>query len=310
MSDNLFSSASFPSFQSGVRARWAPILLEPIAGSYERLVIGVAVANADGFHLEMANALDRLRCLYADDAEAVGYVIDIVARQLRDDLAARSIQAVVEPQPPISGISVGECREAEGESLGAIAASWMRSLSSLYRDEIILPDAVLADDAVAQAEGVADRLPSLVMHYVGERRLGLSNFFSSDLRENRRRRLIGRSHEILIDFAGSRLVANFGTLQATGIARSVNLIKRRLWDLKVERDRDPQIAEGRQHEMIVQRPDGNDPQVTERQHSYLHDALAALEEQADQEELRLRPLTSVAEIGDHVLATEGASAPV
>jgi hypothetical protein len=144
------------------------------------------------------------------------------------------------------------------------------------------------------------------MNYVRERREGFSNYFSSDLREGRRRRLTGRSHEVLIDFGGSRLVANFGTLRASGIARSVNLIKRRLWDLKVERDRDSGNAATRQHEMIVQSPVADDPQVTANQQTYLSDALAALEEQADQEELRLRSLSSVAEIGEHVLRAETA----
>jgi len=302
-------SNQFPSFEAGVRARWAPIILVPISGSYERLVIGVAVANESGFYVEMANALDRLRCLYADDAEGVAYAIDLTADHLRSDLGERGFHAIVEPQPLLSGVEIGTCREAEGASLEAIATSWMRSLSSLYRDEERRPVAA-ADDAVAQAEGVSDQLPTLVMDYVRERREGFFNYFSTDLREGRRRRLTGRSHEVLIDFGGSRLVANFGTLRASGIARSVNLIKRRLWDLKVERDRDSQSTPIRQHEMIIQSPAKGDPQVTANQQAYLSDALTALEEQADQEELRLRPLSTVAEIGEHVLRIETAQAAI
>jgi hypothetical protein len=310
MSADSIMSNQFPSFEAGVRARWAPIILVPISGSYERLVIGVAVANERGFHVEMANALDRLRCLYADDAEGVAYAIDLTADHLRLDLGKRGIQAIMEPQPLLSGVEIGTSREAEGASFEAIAASWMRALSSLYRQEEPLPDAVPAEDAVAQTEGASDQLPALVMNYVRERREGFYRHFSSDLREGRRRRLTGRSHEVLIDFGGSRLVANFGTLRASRIAPSVNLIKRRLWDLKVERDRDPQNALVRNHEMIIQIPTQGDPQVTANQQTYLSDALNALEQQADQEELRLRPLSTVAEIGEHVLRIEAAQVAV
>lgn len=305
MSANRIISASFPSFNASVRARWAPIVLTPISGSYERLVIGVAVANEVTFHVEMANALDRLQCLYAEDAEGVAYAIDITADHIRRDLETRAIDAILIPKPLIFGVEIGETREAEGATLAAIAASWMRNLSSLYRPDASAPGVEL-DDAVAQTEGVSDQLPILVMDYVRERRQGFYNYFSSDLREGRRRRLTGRSHEVLIDFGGSRLVANFGTLRAGGIARSVNLIKRRLWDLKVERDRDPQSRYTRAHEMVIQSPTKGDPQVTLNQQSYLSDALAALEEQADQEDLRLRSLNTVAEIGDHVLRAEAA----
>jgi hypothetical protein len=285
-------------------------LLEPIAGSYERLVIGVAVVSDSAFHLEMANALDRLRCLYGDDAEGVAYAIDLTAEHLRSDLAARAIAAVSDPQPLITGVQMGPSREAEGASLKAIGAAWMRNLSSLYHGEGSLSDAIVADDAVAQAEGISDRLPALVMQYVGGRRAGFFNYFSSDLREGRRRRLTGRTHEIQIDFGGSKLVANFGTLQANRIARSVNLIKRRLWDLKVERDRDPESPLARRHEMIVQSPDEWNPQVTEKQYAYVKDALSALEGQADQEELRFRSLTTVEEIGEHILRVEADQIPV
>lgn len=309
MNTDGITSDQFPSFKAGVRARWAPIILVPILGSYERLVIGVAVANDSGFHVEMANALDRLRCLYADDAEGVAYAIDLTADHLRLDLGKRGVDAIEQPQPLISGVEIGATREAEGVTFEAIGASWMRSLSSLYRDEARQPVGA-ADDAVAQAEGVSDQLPALVMDYVRERREGFFNYFSRDLREGRRRRLAGRSHQVLIDFGGSRLVANFGTLRASGIAHSVTLIKRRLWDLKVERDREPQSASGRQHEMIIHRPPQGDPRVTANQHSYLSDALTALEEQADQEQLRLRPLSTITEIGEHVLQAEVAQAAI
>lgn len=306
MIDQGLSTGAFPVFQRSVRAHWAPVLLEPIAGSYERFVIGVAVVSDSGFHLEFANALDRLRCFYSDDADGVVYAIQLTAEHLRQELAARAIEALRDPTPVISGVIIGECREAEGESLQKIGASWMRALSSLYRADAENEALELDGELTGQSEGGGDQLPTLVLEYISERREALKPFFSNDLREGRKRRLAGRSHEVLIDFSGSRLVANFGTLQAGGIVKSVNLIKRRLWDLKVERDRENSPMLERQHEMILQCPHQNDPQFSTRQHENVREALNALEAQADQEELRLMALSSVSEIGDHVLALEAA----
>jgi hypothetical protein len=213
MSEQAFATRAFPMFRNSVRARWAPVLLEPIAGSYERLVIGVAVVGEKSFHLELANALDRLKCLYADNAEGALYAIRLTAQQLSQDLSRRALQALTDPRPAISGIVIGDCREAEGESLEAIGASWMSTLSSLYlgdEGEGDVLSTTVAEDIQAPSESV-DRLPLLVMDYVKERRVGYVRFFSSDLQEGRKRRSARRSHEVLIDFAGSRLVANFGT---------------------------------------------------------------------------------------------------
>jgi len=58
--------------------------------------------------------------------------------------------------------------------------------------------------------------------------------------------------------------------------------------------------------MIVQHPSKNDPQFSERQLTRMEDALAALEEQADQEEIRFRPMHTIAQIGDHLLTREAA----
>jgi hypothetical protein len=91
-----------------------------------------------------------------------------------------------------------------------------------------------------------------------------------------------------------------------GIVKSVHLIKRRLWDLKVERDHEHSPMLVRHHEMIVQSPQTDDPQVSTKQLANIKEALEALEAQADQEDLRLRALSSVSEIGEHVLSLEAA----
>lgn len=62
----------------------------------------------------------------------------------------------------------------------------------------------------------------------------------------------------------------------------------------------------REHEMIVQAPHKNDPQVSSRQHENIKEALGALEDQAEHEDLRLRALSTVDAIGNHVMNAEAA----
>jgi len=300
----------FPSFRSKVDAKWAPLLIQPIEGSYERLVFGVAVVSNDGFHLEIANRLDRLQCLYADQSKIVISVIEWTVESLRSDLAKRSIEALLEPSFPFSGVKVGELRNGEGESLEQIACSWMVSLSSLYTDkyseDFELELVERGVEEVRPKSGGGDRLPILIKDYIKEKRVGLVPFFSEDVRLERKRRSARRGAEVNIDFAGSKLVANFGTLQANGVSLSSGRIKSRLWELKVNRDADWERGQDRYHEMLIQIPPKNDPQFSAKQMRNVAEALETLEEQADQEEIRIRSMTSVEQIGEHLLELEAA----
>jgi hypothetical protein len=309
MTEVTLTSSDFPSFHGSVRARWAPVLLEPISGSYERLVIAVLVVGTNGFHVEQANALDRLRCLYASAADGIVWAVEIAGDHLRYELSRRGEDVATGILPVLTGFHVGEWREAEGQSLTSIGVGWMRALSSLYRSDMAIGE-VEPDFAGSTAEefsaAALDRLPDLVLDYVSEHQAGLAPFFNQQIRKGQRRRRMGQNFDVMIDFAGSKLVANFGTLRASSLTRSIDNVKHRLWDLKVDRDTDKPGLGYRQHEMIVQVPMSSDPQVTKRQAANISDALQALEEQADQEQLRFRPMNTVEAIGQHILTTEAA----
>ncbi|MDX8326125.1 hypothetical protein [Agrobacterium tumefaciens] len=306
MTNFSISSAIFPSLSTSVQANWAPILLAPIAGSYERFVIGVAAVNDSGFHLELANSVDRLKCFYGDAAISIVNAIAIAGDYLRHDLAKRSYEALTNPDPAVSGITVGELREGEGANLEAIAQSWISALSSLYAGgtgSIVIND---IDELAAESEASGDRLPFMVCAYVKHQRGGLERFFSPDLLADNGRRNRRSNQEPVIDYSGSRLVANFGTLRVSTLSRSFELVKLRLWDLNTVQIRERDSMIHRQFELILQRPGKNDPQVTDKQWQRLEGALQELEEQADEKKLRLRPLETVAEIGRHVLDLEAA----
>jgi hypothetical protein len=169
----------------------------------------------------------------------------------------------------------------------------------------MVSDDLATSEVTEIASRPRDRLPALVLDYVASKRPELNKFFSAEIREQHVRRGANAS-AVYIDFAGSKLVANFGTLSANQHATSVDRIKRRLWDLKVDRDNERGGLAKRDHEMIVQHPSKNDPQFTEKQFDRITEALQSLEQQADQEEIRFRPLNTIDQIGEHLLQKEAA----
>jgi len=298
---------TFQEFNRLQKAVWSPVLFRPILGSPEQFVIGIAIAGESGVHLERANQLRRLECVFSDVAAAAIAVAETALDVIEADLLKRSKSALTDFKPAISGVILGDLREAQGVSLEQIAASWMKAMSSLYARETALQlSKELADvlEEAAEARESGDRLPVLVLDYVASKRPDFDRFFSNEIRDGRQRRR--NAHGVIIDFAGSKLVANFGTLASSNFTASVGRIKTRLWDLKVDRDSEPSALVTRDHEMIVQHPRMNDPQLSGKQVERLREALQSLEEQADQEEIRLRPMNTVEEIGEHILLKEAA----
>lgn len=298
--------SDFPDSSGFVKAHWAPVLLRPIIDSPEQYVIGVAVASPTGFHLERANEFDRFKCFFLNNAPSIEMIARAGLDALEHDLSSRSVGAISEFEPAFSGIVLGDLREAEGTSLKAIATSWMTSLSSIYTRPAV--DVTVRTEkpsslALAERDTVRDRLPHLVLDYVKARRPDLDRFFSAEVRQDGKKRRSDAS-AVFIDFAGSKLVANFGTL-STQHSTSIDRIKRGLWDLKVDRDREPAMAR-RAHEMLVQHPSIDDPQISEKQWDRITSSLKALEQQADQVEIRMRPLPTVKAIADHLLEREAA----
>ncbi|GLH75413.1 hypothetical protein SSBR45G_03210 [Bradyrhizobium sp. SSBR45G] len=301
-----FAIADFPSAEQYVRAKWAPILLRPILGSPEQVVVGVAAVNASGFYLERATDLFRLECLLGENAAVAILAASAGLDALQADLASRSIDALSDYRPAFSGIAIGELRDAEGESLQAVAKSWLATLSSLAHRES--PAASKRTKTLADEPGDVspqrDRLPILVLEYMKAKRPETDKFFSREIREQRPDS--GNASEVRIDYSGSKIVANFGALLVSQHKRSVLRITKGLWDLKVDKDGERTGWTKRDHEMLIQHPPFNDPQFTQKQLDTMGEALRQLEKQADQEEIRLRSMHSVSEIGEHLLQRDAA----
>jgi hypothetical protein len=294
------SNLTFPELSNTTRGRWAPVFLSPILGSPERFVIAVAAANARGFHIESANEMRRLSCLYGKSAETALFAAEVAIEELEAALSDRGEAALVEGSLVFSGVALGSVAEGEARSLKQIAKTWMSALSSLYRFQ---PDPNQIGSE-SHDGGSADRLPTLVLEHVSGRNPSLVNRFSEEIRTNRKRRSSSAIAGINIDFNGSRLVANFATMNSSASALSVDRIKRKMFDLKVRRDKEEGLFEAREHEMILFTPPKDSPLVSEKQLERVDEALASLKEQSDNEGFGFFALHDVPDIGARILTAE------
>lgn len=296
------SSLRFPQLDASTRGRWAPVFLSPILGSPERFVIAVAAANGNDFHIERANELKRLSCLYGKAAETALFAADVAIDELEAALIDKGEAALVESTLVFSGVTLGQVSEGEARSLPHLSRAWMSALSSLYR---FIPDPMETRDEDRQDAGVtADRLPALVLDHVNKTNPGLVGYFSDEIRHFRKRRPSSGIAEINIDFTGVRLVANFATLQSNTTALAVDRIKRKMFDLKVRQDRDGGLFEPRTHEMILFTPSRDSPLLNEKQAERIDEAVATLKEQSDNEGFGFTALHGVPEIGARVITAE------
>lgn len=299
------SPDSFPSVGHSEIGRWAPVYLSPILHSPERFVVAVAVANDNGFHIEAANALSRLECLYGNAAETAIFAVEVALEELQLALAEKGVSALVDGVSVFTGISLGEVQVGEAPSLAEIGRIWMGALSSLYR-YVPSSEEVAALQERGGREAQQDRLPVLVLNHVVTMSPDLGKYFADDIRSQKSRRSSRRAARISIDYAGPKFVANFATLGGAG-AGAVDRIKRKMFDLKVRRDEEQtQLFGSREYEMLLYTPHSTSPLLTEVQSDRLGEAIQDLSDQSVREGFTLLALHDVPEIGARVLGAEAA----
>lgn len=302
----MFDRSMFPSRAGLIPARRAPLYFRPINGSNEQLVVGVLVLGPQGIHLERANRLDRLVCFYGNSSVGVISAIELSLDDLEDSFDELESDGFKSFRPLSSGLWIGELEPAEGASLKGIGAAWMRSMSSLYAEDstaLVVEAASSVLQTVNIDEPAQSRLGNLLLSYIEKRNPVVASAFSSDIRNQRR---ANRAHGVIIDFSGHKVVANFGVISVSQYTRSIDSIKRRMWDLKVSENRESSALLRRNHELLAQHPAFDDPQLTIKQADKVMDGLKELETEADQLEIRFMPMTTVQAIGDHILDLEAA----
>lgn len=308
MMDNDVPTDFIPQFDNLISGYWAPILLYPIGGAYDRLLVGVATATSESFHVEMANAISRLKCFYGQRAEGVIFSIELTKSLLLQDLAERGVEALLNPKRFLSGVRVGKARQAEGLSLLSIAESWLSALSSLQDQKGALSKTDGLDSqemSIARSVPRRHQLPQLVYERVLMRNPQISHFFSERIIHGTRDRSLS-SLKVEVDYKGPRLAANLATLNVSKVMNEVGKIKQSLYDLSVDRSRDAASGMPREHELIVEVPVEHEADLSVTQKQRLREVCRVIEGQADELSLRFRRFGTPEQIVDHIISREAA----
>ncbi len=295
------NNLQFPPRRDRVQADWAPIYIEPMVGSGERLTIGVAVANPENFIIVPVASLDRLRCLYGKENEALIYAATTALDSFTGILAREGQTGLETWATPFEGIIKGSIRAGAGDSLEEIARNALMLCSSLV-EKLAESD----EESEGEKEGMSEgRLERLVKEKVLSSRPMLENAFGAVFQPS------SNVRKTKIGFVGQRIVANFSLLAPSYLGRQVKEAKAKLWDLAQvqeyvhaqEFNLSPELS---RFELLLNRVRDDDPQYSDRQIASIQEAVNELEIEADKKEILCRPLLSPDEIAAVIIEAEAA----
>ncbi|GLQ25784.1 hypothetical protein [Sulfitobacter pacificus] len=298
----------FPVIDNARSVTWAPILCHPKDASWERFVVGIIAKDADGFHVEVANRLARLGCLYDERAMPLMLSVEIAIDWLDQNLSD-GISSLSDLNFPVDGLAIGECQTSVGLSAKDTATLWMASLSSFY-EKAEKHEPSTAGDVIAIAsnkiERRLERLPVQVLGVVERRHSNLLGYFHEDVR-NRREKRARANARIKIDYDGMKLSANIDRFNVDQPTATVGMLKQRMWDLAVQREKlEPASRDTKSFEMLVDFPQHRYLDKPRRSIERIQEHLRELTAQADREQIMLRTLAGAEQIGEHIVRRETA----
>lgn len=300
---------SFPDSNSVFDGYWQPVYFRPNLDTPERLVAAV-IAHVNGkWHVARASALERLKCLYGNEAAVALEAIQVGLNHLQDSL--RNNQQAADIQEVVSGLELGEVRAAQAKDAYDLATRWIRSISSLHslRKEFAVDEMIAADPVdVLERDISRDRLPALVMSQMAEFAPQTQAMFNPHVRRlahDPGARLL--THKAYVAFSGKHVAANFATIKPGRQKTAVDVSKRLMWDLEQHRDAEKNLLPRHSHEMILYHPAEDDPTITPKQYQNVMEVVGTLQDEGDNREIKVLPYASVPTIADHILSAEGFS---
>ena len=289
MNDDL--RALFP-VRPDVRATWAPIYLEPMLGSGERLTAAiVCIGHNNTFQIQVTLRARILKCMYGDAGTKVLGLAQLVAESMVDHLALGG--KVGDWVPPTKSCFLGPARTALGDSLESVirqAARLTSSTSGADLEEIDPPD--------VDAHGVdVERWLHQVKASVVARAKSLESRFNGEVS------IRAGAAPTRIGYLGDRIAANFDALiPGSNLSMRRARSKSRLVDLQILRDID--LLQRNSYELLLWVPQPGSPQFTQRALDAANGARLEIEEFADKHGLRVIGFTDAELAADRILSAE------
>lgn len=293
----------FPARRSHHYADWAPIYLELMVGSGERICIGVVAADANDVIVSKVSGVERLACVYGEQIDGLVFASELAIRATRVKVAQDGIHSLPTWMGVMDGLVIGPIRKGAGTSLDDVAQSGLLQSASLH----FSPEQQIRDveeDVPSSFDSSCARLENLIRDTVVAARPDLLPAFGRVIRTSEHAR------PTKIGFVGRRLAANFSILIPGRVKSHVDLAKAKLWDLtqlRVGLNADLfNFSSDLEYELLLYRTHPEDPAYNNRQLMAIKAAVLELEEEADKASIRCRPLDSPSKIADVVLSKEAA----
>ncbi len=293
------TTRTFPKMPT-LQATWAPVYLEPIMHSGERITVGIAAVAANGETIVVPSLSEKqLTCIFGErEAASLFNIVQLALDSLSEGL--KESPSLAAWKAPFSGLVLGEHRQTMGDTLPSVIQMAMRLSASFSAMSWNLEQMPTADSIAAHALD-DDRWPRQVHDAVFHRNPDFEGHF------NRSVAVIQGARPAKFDFFGRRYVANLGKLIPTSKRLSTLQAnaKARLWDLAQLREA-PGTENISAFELILWRPSAQDPAYTEKEIRALGDAILELTEEAKREDLITVPVLSAAEASDRIILMEAA----
>lgn len=285
----MITADDFPRLPSD-HGTWAPIYLELLPGSGERITVAVLAQGAAGqFRAHPVLSGETLRCLFGAGAAHFAGLTDLCVNSARDYVQRNG--RIDGWTPPLRGATLGKLRRATGDNLMNVLQNAVQLCASLA----VLPVEAESDDTDAPHDsgGWEAEIKSLVAREGPD----LGQWFS------RKVQLSSSPRKTIIGFLSPRYAAGFSLLHPGGaLAGDVNGAKAKLWNLQRLRAATG-VPRPSAIELIVGHASPeHDPTLTPKARHALRDAVAELTEQAIDSDLQVKTVYSAQAAATYVLA--------
>lgn len=266
---------------------WRPLFWEPVAGTGERLMIGLVYQFGDQFGAVRTLREEVLTCLYGKQAKGAQTLIEFSLSLY--EAAANAARSVEGLEGSMGGLHSGPQRETEAQNRAEMfrqAVLMYSSLASLEKLDLLEePDSPLQDE-------VNRRFATDVRSFAEAARPDLSQYFGRSVP------LVMGGQRVKFGFCSPVVIAHFSVLYPGRASASMRDARARLFELQQGK----LIAGLGKAVLISAVPRDEEPTIGDKQRAYLADLKSELNQEAASTGIAYVPVHTAQEGADRLLA--------
>lgn len=270
-----------------LKGKWLPIFIEPIVGSGERIAIAIAYSFSNGeLILKQVIRQDVIEGIYGGISSGFSGIVSSAIESI--SIKHLQISELQNIKVPFSGILFGpitECYASDENDLLVQAVSMTASLGTISFDT---ESEHVSDDGKGN-----ERFITAIHNETLTINPGIIQNFNRKLS-------VGKGKiQTRYGFVNQKIAANFGTISPAYISQYANNIKAKILDLEALKiyceEEHPETME-----MIVWRPEKNDPLVSKKAMSKIEDTVAHLRDLTQTIDLGFSEVFSIRQAAEYL----------